>query len=166
MLSEAKHLKQFKKKILHFVQNDLYGSFQKSQIITMQQCIYIVLFFVVIISGCGCTHTQTLTQEHLRADASRNIIVYLKDGRIIQFNSGDYAIIEENLGSIKGQGRLIINETTGEFKHYEGTIVFEEILKITQTGSTVLGSMGIYTLLGISAVLVLLVLFPPKFNGW
>ena len=45
MLSEAKHLKQLKKKILHFVQNDTFVFFRR--------LIFLVVTGLVIVAGCG-----------------------------------------------------------------------------------------------------------------
>ncbi|MBI4546610.1 MAG: hypothetical protein HY707_01415 [Ignavibacteriae bacterium] len=114
------------------------------------------------ITSTGCTHTQTFNPEHLYHDSNKTIIVHLKDARKIQFNRGDYQIIQLGTGIVKGRGKFLSNESGSERKSFEGTIEFDEIERITVTEITPLGQVVGLVAIGVGTLILLVILFPPK----
>jgi len=112
-----------------------------------------IVIVAMIITSTGCTHTQVFNPEHLYHDTNKTIIVHLKDGGKIQFNSGDYEIIQLGTGILKGKGKLLSNENSIESKSFVGIIDFNEIQKITVSQTSPLGNIFIAGLIGFIVIL-------------
>src|SRR5258708_5637630 len=115
-----------------------------------------VSWVLVASIGTGCTSTSILTQSEVRIDKDRDITVYTDDGRIIRFNSGDYKIIEENFGSIRGKGKLYIERSETKFREFEGTVTFAEVREISESDTSAVGYAGLIA--GGTIVLLLIAL--------
>jgi hypothetical protein len=116
-----------------------------------------LLAFVLLLEGC--TSTKVFNPEHLENDNEENITVYLKDGRIIRYGSGDYTYVNLGNGMIRGTGKLITNKLTGEFVVFEEAVSFDEIEKVEITETTLVGQITIIVILsGVIAFALLLIL--------
>ncbi|MBI5216526.1 MAG: hypothetical protein HY960_12315 [Ignavibacteriae bacterium] len=122
----------------------------------MQKCIVYLLIVMLLITGC--THTQVFSPEHLENDSGESITVFLKDGRIIRFRSGDYTVVNVGNEMIRGTGKLVINKQTGEFLEFVGTINFDEIEKVTITETTLAGKITLVLVVSGLALFGLLML--------
>jgi len=80
---------------------------------------------------------------------------------VILCHWGEYQIVETDLGSIRGKGKLLVNESRGEYRDWEGAIAFTEIERITDTEITTLGKV---TLISTASAVVLLLLFLATFR--
>ena len=112
------------------------------------------LLAVSILVEIGCSSTRMLTEEELRTNADRDILVATIDGRTILFKSGNYKITEAGLGSIEGKGKLIINESAENSRDFEDTIPFSEIQKITSARTSDLAKIAAIVIIGTSVILV------------
>ena len=92
----------------------------------------------------------------LAIDTDRDVVVHTKDGRTIHFARGDYRIVETNSGSLKGKGRILQNENTGEFKNFDGELTFQVIQDIQHTEVSTAGKISTIVILSSFAVGVLL----------
>ena len=116
---------------------------------------------IVTVSYYGCTTTETMSPEHFFFDTSRNIKVFTRDGRVIRFKSGDYTVTDAEHGTLSGRGRILIDERRNEWREFEGSIGFPEIKNITHTEQSAAGTIVAATFLGLGAILLILLLFPP-----
>jgi len=115
--------------------------------------IVLCTFFVNI----ACEHTQNITQEHLLNDNNEDITVCLKNGRILKFKAGKYAIVLQGYsGVLKGERDEIVNGETGEFKTGKESINLDEIQSITKTEMTTFGKIAAITIIGGLAFVVTL----------
>ena len=98
----------------------------------------------IALSLCGCSTTKTFTQAELRVDKEHDITVHANDGRTIIFPEGDYKIIDDDGGSIRGKGKLMsdVNLSTN-YKEWEGTIAFTEIKSVTDQRTTTFGKVAL-----------------------
>jgi hypothetical protein len=111
--------------------------------------------------GFGCTQTRIYSPEHLYDGSEEDITVVMKDGRMIQFRSGDYAVLGTEGGAIRGTGQLVIDKDRKTYRWFQGTISFAEIQKVTTTHTTTVGTVGFIALIASIGILARLILFPP-----
>ncbi|HTK81045.1 MAG TPA: hypothetical protein VL633_02040 [Bacteroidota bacterium] len=122
------------------------------------------LTFLMAALLVGCTSTNTFTREELIADQSHSIVVHTYDGRVIRFSKGDYRISRVDPGKLAGNGKLVVNETSGSARDWEGDLTFDEIKSISYSEPTIFGAASAVFFIGLGALIILLVAYPPKMH--
>lgn len=121
-------------------------------------------FILIAVVSAGCTSSNRITREELAADQSHSIVVQTYDGRTIRFDKGNYNISRIDPFKITGNGKLVINKATGTTRDWEGDLTFDEIRSISYSEPTIFGAVSTLFIVGLGAIIILLVAYPPRMN--
>ncbi len=109
-----------------------------------------LFFFSSLIVGCSTIHT--ISPYYLLTDDSKSITLYLHDGRVVRFLSGEYKIVKSDSASyINGAGSVLIKNNKN-LENFFGKVYFHEIkeMKIIEPPpvwqSTSLTVIGLYVI--------------------
>jgi hypothetical protein len=88
----------------------------------------ILLLLVFASSLLGCAKPMSINLDELDSYLDATIHVTLCDGRVFQFDGGDYSIIvrEDGTKAIHGKARAYVGDMP-QFSTYEGDLAFQEI---------------------------------------
>lgn len=101
----------------------------RSSLLAYGSCFLLTL---ILFSFTGCFRDIILNPESVGKHSNRNIVVTTKEGNKIKFESGEYQIVTDTLGSqiLKGKGKTI-DEAGLFFKPFEGSLSLSEIETIS-----------------------------------
>jgi hypothetical protein len=95
---------------------------------------------LLLVFNCliGCASVQSVSPIYLFTDATKSITLYLYDGRVISFSTGDYQVINQDGSSyISGSGFISMKGAEKQEK-FLGRVNFRDIkeMKITEPPPT------------------------------
>jgi len=112
----------------------------------------------------GCYRTQLLKPENSFFNTEKDVVVYLFDGREIEFEQGNYSIVKTDSATIlKGKGIVKTIKKKDEDEIFDGEISFVYIENMTTKtypiGSNSLLSIVLSPIAAIATTIILVLVF-------